>query len=84
MKSKQELKNELHQLINKIEDEHTLNLLNEEIVPYIIGSRTKDIDDEKLTEDEENELDEAIRQADNGETVSWEGFLKATERWHTK
>jgi hypothetical protein len=84
MKSKQELKNELHQLIDNINDEHTLSLLNEEIVPYIIENRTKEIDDEKLTVEEENELDEAIRQADNGETVSWEGFLKATERWHTK
>ena len=86
MKSKEELKAELYKKIDSIEDEHTLNLLNDDIVPYAIENRTKDKDeaDDDLTDEQEKELDEAIRQADKGETVSWEEFLNATQQWRTK
>jgi hypothetical protein len=86
MKSKDEIKAELHKKIDSIEDEHTLNLLNDDIVPYAIENRTKDKDeeDEDLTEEQEKELDEAIRQGENGETISWEEFLNSTQQWRTK
>ena len=86
MKSKEEIKAELHKKIDGIEDEHTLNVLNDDIVPYAIENRTKDKDeaDEELTEKQEKELDEAIRQVDNGETLSWEEFLNSTQQWRTK
>lgn len=86
MKSKDELKAELHKKIDSIDDEHTLHLLNDDIVPYAIENRTKENDeeDDDLTAGEEAELDEAIRQADKGETVSWEEFLNATQQWRTK
>lgn len=86
MKSKDELKAELHKKIDSIEDEHTLHLLNDDIVPYAIENRTKDKDeeDDDLTDEQEKELDEAIRQADKGETVSWEEFLNSTQQWRTK
>ncbi len=83
MKSKQELKDELHQLIDNIEDEETLNVLNDDVLPYVIDNRTNK-GEEELTGEQEKQLDEAIRQADIGETVSWQDFLKATERWRTK
>ena len=86
MKSKEELKAELYKKIDSIEDEHTLNLLNDDIVPYAIENRTKDKDeaDDDLSDEQEKELDEAIRQADKGETVSWEEFLNSTQQWRTK
>lgn len=86
MKSKEELKAELHKKIDSIEDEHTLNLLNDDIVPYAIENRTKqkDEEDEDLTEEQEKELDEAILQAENGETISWDEFLNSTKQWRTK
>jgi hypothetical protein len=86
MKSKEEIKAELHKKIDSIDDEHTLQVLNEDIVPYAIENRTKEKDEEEenLTPDEEKELDEAIRQADNGETISWEEFLNSTQQWRTK
>lgn len=86
MKSKEEIKAELHKKIDSIKDAHTLNLLNDDIVPYAIENRTKDKDeeDEELTEEQEKELDEAIRQIENGETVSWEEFLNSTQQWRTK
>ena len=76
MKSKEELKKELHKLIDSIEDEHTLNVLNEDIMPYVIENRTKDMDEDDLTEEQEKELDQAIKEAENGETVSYEEFKK--------
>lgn len=86
MKSKEELKAELHKKIDSIEDEHTLNLLNDDIVPYAIENRTKQKDEEAedLTEEQEKELDEAILQAENGETISWDEFLNSTKQWRTK
>lgn len=86
MKTKQELKEELHRLIDSIEDEHVLNVLNEDIVPYVIENRTKEMDeaDDDLTEEQEKELQEAIAEADRGETVSYEEFKKAMFRWLTK
>jgi hypothetical protein len=86
MKSREEIKAELHKKIDSIEDAHTLNVLNDDIVPYAIENRTKDKDeeDEELTEEQEKELDEAIRQVENGETVSWEEFLNSTQQWRTK
>ena len=86
MKSKEEIKAELHRKIDAIDDEYTLNVLNDDIVPYAIENRTKvkDEEDEELTEDQKKELDEAIRQTENGEIVSWEEFLNSTQQWRTK
>jgi hypothetical protein len=50
MKSKQQIKDELHKLIDSIEDEETLNVLNEDVVPYVIENKTMP------SEDEEDEL----------------------------
>jgi hypothetical protein len=85
MKSKQQIKEELHKLIDSMEDEHALNILNEDVVPYIIENRTKEQDkDDEFTTEQEEELDEAIRQADKGEVISWDELLKESKRWHTK
>ena len=85
MKSKQEIKDELHKLIDSIEDEDTLNVLNDDVVPYLIENRSKEEDAaDDLTVAQEKELDESIREADAGEVVSWDEFLKETKRWHTK
>ena len=86
MKSKEEIKAELHKKIDSIDDEHTLHVLNDDIVPYAIENRTreKDEEDDELTPEQERRLDEAIKQADNGETVTWEEFLNATQQWRTK
>lgn len=84
MKSKEEIKKELHQLIDSIQDEYTLHVLNEDVMPYIIESRTKELDEDNLTEDQQNELAEAIREADAGETVSFKEFKQKMARWLSK
>ena len=80
MKTKQEIKDELHRLIDDIDDEHVLNVLNEDVVPYVIENRTKKEGDDEMSEEEEKELDEAIRQADAGEFVSEQEFSMHSRR----
>jgi O6-methylguanine-DNA--protein-cysteine methyltransferase len=85
-KNQEELKKKLHELIDSIDDEHILNVLNEDIVPYVLENRTQeahDIEDE-LTEEQLKDLDESIAEADRGETISYEEFKKNMEEWRTK
>ncbi len=84
MKSSEELKKELHEYIDSIDDE-TLWMVHEDVVEYLKKGIGEEIDeDDYLTEDQEKQLEEAIRQADAGEFVSEEEYLKATARWRTK
>jgi PHD/YefM family antitoxin component YafN of YafNO toxin-antitoxin module len=83
---KEELKQKLYKLIDSIEDEHTLNVLHEDVVPYLIENKTKELDDaeDDLTEDQLKELDEAIAEADRGDTISYEDFKKNMDEWRTR
>ena len=78
MKSKKQLKEELHQLIDQIDDEQVLQTLNEDIVPYVTQK-----DDESLTAQQQQELEEAIVAADDGETVSFDEFKASMDKWRT-
>jgi predicted transcriptional regulator len=52
---------------------------------FLILKKGDDIEEnDKLTNEQQKQLEEAIRQADAGEFVSEEEYLKATARWHTK
>ena len=82
MKSKKKLREELHKLIDSIEDKHTLNVLNEELVPYVKNGSGK-ADKDELTEEQERLLNQAIEEADRGETVSFEEFKKRMDLWRT-
>jgi O6-methylguanine-DNA--protein-cysteine methyltransferase len=83
--NQEELKKKLHELIDSIEDEHTLSVLNEDIVPYIIENRTKEADEanDDLTEEQEKKLEQAIKEADEGKTMSYEEFKQRMSRWLT-
>jgi predicted transcriptional regulator len=81
MKSSKEIKKELHEYIDNIEDEETLWMVHEEVAEYLNQSK---LSDDELTEEQEKSLDEAIRQADAGEFVTEEEYQKATARWRTK
>ena len=84
--NQEELKKKLHELIDSIDDEHTLSVLHEDVVPYVIENRSKEADEEEddLTEDELKELDEAIEEVDRGETISFEEFKKNMEEWRAR
>jgi hypothetical protein len=85
MKSKDELKRELHLLIDSIEDEHTLNVLNDDIVPYAVQIHLDEADTEdELTPAQELRLKEAIQQAKEGKVMSFDEFKSRMAKWHTK
>lgn len=83
--NQEELKKKLHELIDSIDDEHTLSVLHEDIVPYVIENRTKEADEEgdDLTEEQLKQLKEAIKEADEGKTMSHEEFKRRMSQWLT-
>ena len=84
MKTSEELKKELHEYIDNINSEETLMMVHEDISAYLKNEIIEKADEDELTEEQEKQLEEAIRQADAGEFVSEEEYLKATARWRTK
>ena len=83
MKTKEELKEELHKMIDSIEDESALNILKEDLVPYAISYKEEIIDDD-LSPEENYQLKKAIEQADRGETITMEQFKAETDKWRTE
>ena len=80
MKTATQLKKELHEYIDNIDDEETLMAVHEDVTSYL----KKNTEVEELTEEQEKQLEEAIRQADAGETMNFDEFKKKMEEWHTK
>lgn len=84
MKTKEQLKKELHEYIDSISDEETLMMVHEDVAAYLNKNLEEACEEDYLTEEQEKQLEEAIRQADAGEFISEEEYLKATARWRTK
>jgi predicted transcriptional regulator len=84
MKSKKQMKEELHQLIDSIDDEQVLHMLNDEVVPYVLQNGLQEESEEELTPAQLKELDEAIEEAERGETISYEEFKESMDRWRTE
>ena len=84
MKTKEQLKKEFHEYIDSITDEETLMMVHEDVATYLNKNLEEAGEEDYLTEEQEKQLEEAIRQADAGEFISEEEYLKATARWHTK
>ena len=84
MKSKQEIKDELHKLIDSIEDEDTLNVLNEDVVPYVIENKTMHAEEQELTAAQQRRLEEAIKQAEDGKVMPLDEFYSKMKEWRTK
>lgn len=71
------IKAKILELLENIDDEAVLHHLMEEVSFY---ASKKDIVDE-LDEQQLKDLDEAIEEADNNETISLEDFKKEMEEW---
>lgn len=82
MKSPEEIKKELHQYIDNIEDEEILWMVHEEVANYLKKEKVEDRE-EDLTEEEISEIKIGLEQIKNGETVDWNEYSKATSRWRT-
>lgn len=74
------VKTKIYQLLEGIEDEAVLNQVMEDVAFY---ATKKDAVDE-LTANQLKELDKAIEEADNKETVSWSDFKKEMKEWKKK
>ena len=84
MKTSEELKKELHEYIDSIDDEETLWMVHEEVAAYLKKDLVEENEEDDLTEEEISEIKIGLQQIENGETVDWDDYLKATARWHTK
>ncbi|THU40699.1 hypothetical protein FAM09_00870 [Niastella caeni] len=79
---KKKLKEKLHQYIDNLEDEASLQMLHEAAVEYErLGG--KDILDD-LNPDQLARLQESIKQADEGKTISHEEAMKRIASWRSK
>ena len=74
------VKTKIYQMLEDIEDESVLNQVMEDVAFY---TTKKDIVDE-LSADQLNELDKAITEADNKETITWDDFKKEMNEWRKK
>jgi len=67
-------------MLEGIEDETVLNQVMEDVAFY---ATKKDIVDE-LSPNQLKELDKAIEEADNKETIPWDDFKKEMNEWRKK
>lgn len=67
-------------MLESIEDEAVLNQVMEDVAFY---TSKKDIVDE-LDAGQLKELDKAIKEADNKETIDWNDFKKEMNEWRKK
>ncbi len=82
--SKEELKKELHTLIDNTDDEELLNIVKEDIVAYQTEAK-KDFDDlSYLTPEEKKELEELATEDPDKDTVSFEEYQKEMKEWLSK
>lgn len=73
-------RSKIYKMLDNIEDENVLSQVMEDVAFY---ARKKDITDE-LTPEQLKELNAAIKEADNKETVSWDDFKKEMNEWRKK
>jgi len=72
-----EVKSRIYQLLDSIKDENILQMVMEDVAYY---ASDKDIINE-LSEEQLKELDEAITEADNNDTIDWIYFKKEMDEW---
>lgn len=71
------LKQKIYELLESIEDESILNQVMEDVTFYTSGQDVEDT----ISPKQLKELDEAISEADKGETISWDEFKKEMNEW---
>lgn len=81
--SKQDLKNELHKLIDNTDDERVLNLLKEDLVAY--GKNAKAFDDlSDLSPEDRAELEELANEDPEKDTINEEEYQNHIAQWHMR
>jgi predicted transcriptional regulator len=75
-----EVKSKIHQLVDSIGDEGVLQQVMEDVAFY--ASKKNELD--WLAPEQLAELDAAIKEADAGETITWDEFKKEMDEWRKK
>jgi len=70
----------IYQLLEGIEDEAVLNQVMEDVAFYATKKDTV----VELNASQLKELDKAIKETDNKETISWSDFKKEMKQWKKK
>ena len=73
----EEVRSKIYRLVDSIEDENVLQMVMEDVAYY---AGKKDIIDD-LDADQLKELNEAVTEADNNETIDWNDFKKEMNEW---
>ena len=82
--SKENLKKELHKLIDDTEDEELLSIVKEDIIAYQTNVN-KDFDDlSDLTPEERAELEELATEDIDKDTISYEEFKQHLDEWQSR
>jgi hypothetical protein len=74
------VKSKIYQMLDEIKDETILNQVMEDVAFY---ASKKDITDD-LAPEQIDQLNAAIKQADNNETISLDDFKKEMSEWKKK
>ena len=82
--NKEELKKELHQLIDNTEDEDLLNMVKEDIVAYQSKSDTNIDDLSDLSPEDRAELEELATEDIDKDTITFEELKKEMNEWVSK
>jgi hypothetical protein len=72
------IKQQLHQQIDLIEDETQLQILNDVATEYVSNSKIV------LTDEQNDRLQESIKQANEGKLKDHKEVIKLAEKWLTK
>jgi hypothetical protein len=83
MMDKDALKKKLHEQIDAIDDELSLQMLHEAAVEYG-KAEDKSMQEDELTPDQVKRLEESIRQLDSGQWKSHEEVMKLSRTWLQK
>jgi len=81
--SKENLKKELHKLIDDTKDEELLSIVKEDIIAYQTKGNKNFDDLSNLTPEERAELEESINEDPEKDTISYEEFLKNIDEWRS-
>ena len=81
--SKENLKKEIHMLIDNTEDEELLNMVKEDLVTYSVGSKKFD-DLSDLSPEDRAELEEQSNEDPMKDTISFEELKAEMKEWLSK
>lgn len=83
------IKQQLHQMIDAIDDAQVLHALREEAATYILQKDVAEDDDDRdpidyLTAEQLQDLEESIEEVERGEVVTYEELKANMKKWLTK